>query len=190
MKQKDKKNKIKNIIVAVLLIALVVFYFNHISNKTSTNRRNSSEKAELQNLLEYNMALDYPNTPRDVVKLHNRYFKLLYGMKLTDEEIEGLNSKLREIYCDELLSVNSEAVMLQELKDNIKTMRDEGYEYKSYSLPEASQVQKFTKDGKEMAWMDVTVTIETNDEIAYRYVRYILINENNKWKIYGWGDPK
>lgn len=80
--------------------------------------------------------------------------------------------------------------MLQELKDNIKTMRDEGYEYKSYSLPEASQVQKFTKDGKEMAWMDVTVTIETNDEIVYRYVRYILINENNKWKIYGWGDPK
>ena len=77
-----------------------------------------------------------------------------------------------------------------ELKDNIKTMRDEGYEYKSYSLPEASQVQKFTKDGKEMAWMDVTITIETNDEIAYRYVRYILINENNKWKIYGWGDPK
>ena len=189
MKQKDKKNKIKNIIVAVLLIALVVFYFNHISNKTS-NRRNSSEKAELQNLLEYNMALDYPNTPRDVVKLHNRYFKLFYGMKLTDEEIEGLNYKLREIYCDELLSVNSEAVMLQELKDNIKTMRDEGYEYKSYSLPEASQVQKFTKDGKEMAWMDVTITIETNDEIAYRYVRYILINENNKWKIYGWGDPK
>lgn len=187
--KKKKKSYLKTIIVSIFLVGLVIFYFNSVSEKTSRNR-NSSEKAELKALLEYNMELDYPNTPRDVVKLHNRYLKMLYGMKLTDDEIEGLGEKVRGIYCDELLALNNEEVSIDSLKENIKTMRDEEYIYKSYSLPEASQIQEFTRDGKEMAWMDVTVTIQTEDDMAYRYVRYIVIKENDKWKIYGWGDPK
>lgn len=187
MKKKSKLSRIKNILVAIFLVGIVLFYFNYLSNKTA-ERRTDSEKKELAELLDYNMSLDYPNTPRDVVKLHNRYLKLMYGLKLSDKEIEGLGSKICQLYCEELLEINPESVMTDQLKSNIKQMSDDGYEYKSYLLPEASQINKYTRDGREMASMEVTITIGTDDGIAYRYVTYVLIKENEQWKIYGWGD--
>ena len=42
---------------------------------------------EIEQLSNYNMVDNYPKTPRDVVKLHNRYFKLFYGKPLTDDEL-------------------------------------------------------------------------------------------------------
>lgn len=187
MKQGKKRYNIKGIIIAILLVALVLYYFNYLSNQSS-KRKTESEKAELEQLMEYNMSLDYPNTPRDVVKLHNRYFKLFYGQSLSDDELVVLNEKVRTLYSTELLAINAEITNLNGLKQNIKDMNDRGYVYKSYTLPEASQVQKFTRDGKEMASLEVAMTIGTKDGIAYRDVRYILIKENDQWKIYGWGD--
>lgn len=187
MKQGKKRYNIKGIIIAILLVALVLYYFNYLSNQSS-KRKTESEKAELEQLMEYNMSLDYPNTPRDVVKLHNRYFKLFYGQSLSDDELVVLNEKVRTLYSTELLAINAEITNLNGLKQNIKDMNDQGYVYKSYTLPEASQVQKFTRDGKEMASLEVAMTIGTKDGIAYRDVRYILIKENDQWKIYGWGD--
>lgn len=187
MKQDKKRYNIKGIIIAVLLIALVLYYFNYLSNQSS-KRKTESEKAELEQLMEYNMSLDYPNTPRDVAKLHNRYFKLFYGQSLSDDELVVLNEKVRTLYSTELLAINAEITNLNGLKQNIKDMNEQGYVYKSYTLPEASQVQYFTRDGKEMASLEVAMTIGTKDGIGYRDVRYILIKENDQWKIYGWGD--
>lgn len=187
MKQDKKRYNIKGIIIAVLLIALVLYYFNYLSNQSS-KRKTESEKAELEQLMEYNMSLDYPNTPRDVAKLHNRYFKLFYGQSLSDDELVVLNEKVRTLYSTELLAINAEITNLNGLKQNIKDMNEQGYVYKSYTLPEASQVQYFTRDGKEMASLEVAMTIGTKDGIGYRDVKYILIKENDQWKIYGWGD--
>lgn len=187
MKQGKKRYNIKGIIIAVVLVALVLYYFNYLSNQSS-KRKTESEKAELEQLMEYNMSLDYPNTPRDVAKLHNRYFKLFYGQSLSDDELVVLNEKVRTLYSAELLAINEEITNLNGLKQNIKDMNEQGYVYKSYILPEASQVQYFTRDGREMASLEVAMTIGTKDGIAYRDVRYILIKENDQWKIYGWGD--
>ncbi len=187
MKQGKKRYNIKGIIIAILLGALVLYYFNYLSNQSS-KRKTESEKAELEQLMEYNMSLDYPNTPRDVAKLHNRYFKLFYGQSLSDDELLVLNEKVRMLYSTELLAINTETSNLNSLKQNIKDMNEKGYVYKSYTLPEASQVQYFTRDGKEMASLVVAETIGTDDGIGYRDVKYILIKENDQWKIYGWGD--
>ncbi len=189
MKQGKKRYNIKGIIIAILLGALVLYYFNYLSNQSS-KRKTESEKAELEQLMEYNMSLDYPNTPRDVAKLHNRYFKLFYSQSLSDDELSVLNEKVRTLYSTELLAINTETLNLNNLKQNIRDMNEKGYVYKSYTLPEASQVQYYTSDGREMASLEVAETIGTNDGIGYRDVKYILIKENDRWKIYGWGDAQ
>lgn len=189
MKQGKKRYNIKGIIIAVLLASLVLYYFNYLSNQSS-KRKTASQKEELEQLMEYNMSLDYPNTPRDVAKLHNRYLKLFYGQSLNDDDLVVLNEKVRTLYCTELLAMNTETSTLNGLKQNIEDMDKQGLVYKSYTLPEASQVQYFTRDGKEMASLEVTVTVGSDDGVGYRYVKYILIKENNQWKIYGWGDAQ
>ena len=121
-KSSHKSTTIKSVILAVFFVALILFYFNYLSNKSST-RQNTTQKEELQKLLEYDMTLDYPNTPRDVAKLHNRYFKLFYGQSLSDEVLEKLNEKVRNLYCSELLAINP--------KDESPTeSRYQGYERK------------------------------------------------------------
>ncbi|MGN0151997.1 MAG: DUF6715 family protein [Wujia sp.] len=186
---KRKGFSIKGIIIAIALVGLVLFYFNYLSNRSS-EQRTERAKTELEQLEGYNMTDEYPKTPRDVVKLHNRYMKVFYGQSLSDDELLALNEKACKLYCSELMAANTETTILNNLKKNIEDVKAEGYTYKSYALPEASQVQKFTRDGKEMATLEVTVTIETNDGMAYRYVQYILIMEDDQWKIYGWGDAQ
>lgn len=178
---------IKSIVIAVLCIALVLFYFNYLSNRSS-ERKTQKQIDELAALSSYDMVNDYPRTPRDVVKMHCRFFKVFYGQSLTDDDLYILNQQIRYIYAEELLNYNSEDAMLKSLKSNIEKTSKEKYKYKSYILPEASQVKTYTQNGKEMATMEVEVRVDTKDSGGYVYVQYVLVKENEQWKILAWGD--
>ena len=67
-------------------------------------------------------------------------------------------------------------------------MKEKSLKYKLCELPEASQVETFTKDGKEMASLEVQITLNSSDEMGYFYQQYIMVKENGLWKIYGWGE--
>lgn len=188
----DKKKNgsmLKFTIIAVLLAAMILIYFNHLSNKSS-EQRTEKETTEIDQLSNYNMVDDYPKTPRDVVKLHNRYLKLFYSKKLTDDELVILNQQTRYLYSGELLKFNDENTTLNDLKKNINKMKEEGYTYKLCELPEASQIKLYTRDGKEMATLEVTITVEMEDSMGYMYEQYVLVKENGQWKILAWGDSK
>lgn len=188
----DKKKNgsmLKFTIIAVLLAAMILIYFNHLSNKSS-EQRTEKETTEIDQLSNYNMVDDYPKTPRDVVKLHNRYLKLFYSKKLTDDELVILNQQTRYLYSSELLKFNDENTTLNDLKKNINKMKEEGYTYKLCELPEASQIKLYTRDGKEMATLEVTITVEMEDSMGYMYEQYVLVKENGQWKILAWGDSK
>lgn len=189
--EKEKKDKkvltIKYIIIAIFLVTVVLIYFNYIANKSSI-KRTKNEISEVEQLSEYNMVDDYPKTPRDVVKLHNRYFKLFYGKELSDDELVVLNRKIRYLYAEELIEYNSENTMIKDLKTNIDDMNEEGYSYLLCELPEPSQVKFYTQNGKEMASLEITITVSAKDSKGYLYHQYVLVKENEQWKILAWGD--
>ncbi|MBQ9609258.1 MAG: hypothetical protein IJV15_07445 [Lachnospiraceae bacterium] len=193
MKKKKNKNSnldnFKFVFVAILLVTVVLIYFNHVGN-LSSEKKKAANKTELEELVSYDMYGNYPKTPRDVVKLHCRYFKMLYGDKgITDDDLVLLNQQIRNLYASELLLINGENDNLVSLKRNIEKMKEDGYTYQVYELPEASQVKYYTKDGKDMAALEITLTINTSDGKAYMYVLYVLKKEDDKWKIYAWGAP-
>ncbi len=184
-KKKEYGSNTKTVLVAAFLVGLVLFFFNYVSNRVNGGR-SKNVKDEIQTLTDYDMNFDYPKTPRDVVKLHNRYLKLFYGKDLKDEELDALNKKVRQLYCSQLLLMNPETTALPNLKKDIEKMKELGYSYKVCELPEASQVLKFEKDGAEMAKLQVRITLSGSKEKGYLYVDYLLIKENDLWKIYGW----
>lgn len=188
-KKKETGGNAKSILVAIFLVGLLLFYFNHLSNNTA-NRRTAAQKSEIEQLSEYDYVREYPKTPRDVVKLHNRYLKLFYGQSLKDDELEVLNNNIRRLYCKDLLFMNPEESSLGSLKADIKNMKEEKISYKLCELPEGSQVTTYSKDGKEYANLEVQITLNTKDQRGYLYVEYVLIKENDQWKIYGWGQSK
>lgn len=182
----SKPSGLKTVILAIFFVVIFLVFFNHLSNRAGEER--SKELAsEIELLMEYDMYGNYPKTPRDVAKLHNRYFEVLYGEGLSDEELVVMNQKIRSLYSSELLLYNDENTNLQNLKDNIGTVNEAGYEYRSFELPEASQIQYYTQEGVEMATLEVKIVFAVKNGMEYMYVKYVMINENDQWKIHVWG---
>ena len=178
-------SNLKTIIVSIFMVAIVLFYFSYLSNR-SAKRRTENKKSELESLMEYDMNAEYPKTARDLAKLHCRYMKMIYTEKLSDEELDKLNRKMRMLYCSELLALNPESGSLDRMKKDIANTKEQKLEYKVYELPEASQVKKYVKDGKEMAQLEVRITMDTEEGKGYLYEEYVMIKEGDNWKIYGW----
>lgn len=190
MAKKSKSGiSIKSIVIAVLCIALILFYFNYLSNRSS-KQKTQRQLDELAALSEHDMLNEYPKTPRDVVKMHCRFFKVFYGQSLTDDDLYTLNKQIRYLYAEELLNYNSEDAMLTSLKNNIEKTSKEKYKYKSYILPEASQVKTYTQNGQEMATMEVQIMVDTKDASGYVFMQYVLVKENGQWKILAWGESR
>lgn len=187
--KKKSRSTIKTIILAVFFAGIFLVYFNSLGNKSSTPRTDK-QKTEIEQLCTYDMLGNYPKTPRDVVKLHSRYFKAFYGEKLSDDELYELNQQVRYLYSDDLITLNDETINLQSLKNSIARMEEQKYKYKSYELPEASQIKTYTQDGVYMATMEVKITIDMEDSIGYLYMQYVLVKENDKWKIQAWGESQ
>ena len=188
-KKKDSGSTAKMVLVAGFLALVILLYFNYISNKSSEVKK-QNEETEIEQLCNYNMIDDYPKTPRDVAKLHNRYFKMFYGKTLKDEELVTLNQQIRYLYSEELLSYNDENNNLIELKNNISEMKEKAYTYKLCELPEASQVEYYKQNGVEMATLEVRITLDMEDSMGYIYTQYVFVKENDKWKIQAWGESK
>lgn len=182
----SKLSGLKTVILAIFFIIIFLVFFNYLSNK-SGEKRTDATASEIEMLMEYDMYGNYPKTPRDVAKLHNRYFEIFYGESLTDEELMVLNQKIRNLYSSELLMYNEENSNLQKLKANIQAVDEAGYTYRSYELPEASQVQYYTQDGKEMATLEVKIVFNVSGGMEYMYVKYVMLKENDQWKIHVWG---
>lgn len=187
VRKKKKNSNVKSIIIAVFLVGLVLYYFNYLSNQAS-QKNNQKQLTELQELCEYNMIDDYPKTARDLVKLHCRYYKVFFGQDLDEDELTELNRKIRNLYSEELLVYNSETGMLVGLKSSIKKMKDEGYSYKNFELPEASQIVYYTVNGKERATLEVKQTVDMGDNKGYLNIQYVLQKEGEQWKILAWGE--
>jgi hypothetical protein len=188
----SKKNNsiIKTVTVVVFLAAIILIFFNIVSRRNASTKYKAN-KTELEELTSLDLETDYPNSARDVVKLHCRYSKLIYGNDLEDVDdatLSRISDKMRALYSEELLSYNPQENALQSMKDNIDKMSEEGYTYKAYTLPEDSQINYYTQNGVDMASMEVTITMGTKEKTGYYYRQYILVKENSRWKIYGWGE--
>ena len=116
-----KAKKPMSAIFTVISIAAVVFVLIYVNqSKQSENSKEASLKklSEVEELLEMDLDKDYPKTPRDLVKLNGDMTRLLYS-GVEDEEIKELALKIRELYDDELLAVNSEEQYLADLYSDI-----------------------------------------------------------------------
>ena len=86
--------------------------------------------------------------------------------------------------------INPENDVLVALKKSIEASKKAEYVYKSYQLPEASQIEYYTQDGVDMATLEVTITVQTEDSMGYLYEQYVLVDEGGQWKILAWDESK
>lgn len=183
---KKAKNRTAGTVTTMLVVALAIlsFYF-YWSYRTAPINETSNSMTEAQKLIEKDFVNNYPQTPREVVKVFGSILKALYD-DVQDEDAEPLALKIRELYDKEFLSDNPEEAYLQNLYSDIAAWKKKGRRITSYILVDDELEQQEEIDEVQYATVFISFTIQENRKFAETWKVILRQNENNRWKILGW----
>ncbi len=178
---------IKGIIVVVVLVLLVVGYFYYLSNR-EVKPANAEDVpvSAAQELLLRNFEINYPQTPKEVVKQYLDFTKVLHNEALSDEEIESVAIKLQDLFDDDLIANKSKEDYVTDLKSELVTFRNNNYSIVNMYTSSSTDVIYFDTDGYDCASLYGTFNIRTGDGTKILRDIFILrMDDNGHWKIYG-----
>ncbi len=181
-----KKSTVRVAIVFVVLIVIVVGFYAYLSGK-SRNTADDAKMTQTELVLSRDMQNDYPPTVKEVMKYYMDIQKCLYNEECTDEDVERLGLRARELYDGELLENNEETMNLMQLKSEVASFHSEEKKIISVSVASSVNVDTFTEDGYEFARIQCSYTVLENGQSNPTSAVYLLRrDENRRWKIYGW----
>lgn len=181
-----KKSTTRITIVILIGIIGIVAYYTYLTNR----RREQQEVvvlSEVQLTLSKDLQKDYPLTPREVIKYYNEILNCFYNEETTEEEIEDLGNKARELYDAELLEQNELGTYQIVLQSEIRKFKENNRRIIGFAPASSINVEEFTEDGYSFARIKCGYTI-TEDGAKYAADQIYLLrrDENKRWKIYGW----
>lgn len=189
-KPKKKKLNIKGIVVVIILAVLVLLYYYHLSNKQAPPSEDEYvQSTVVQEVLGRNLIVNYPPTPREVVRYYSEISKCFYNEEYTEEELEDLAKQAQGLYDDDLIANKSWEQYLEDLRIDIQTFEQLNYTIESYSLSSSIDIEnsKFKQDGYEWARVYCNYTLRQGTERIYSSEVFILRkDEDGHWKIFGW----
>ncbi len=181
-----KKTTTRTTIIIVILVVAVVGYYAYLANKSKTVRTDETMSA-VQSALGRDLEKDYPPTPKEVIKYYNEIFLSLYSEDCTDEEIEDLGLKARELYDTELLEANELGNYLMRLRDEVEAGRKNGRRIVNPNVAASTNVDFFEEDDHSFARLQCGYTIlESGQKYVTTQMYLLRKDENKRWKIYGW----
>lgn len=178
----------KGTILIIVLCCLVVSYYYHLSNKTNNNKHEEEIKVSAaSDLLLHNYDINYPPTPKEVLKEYLQITKVLHNDSLTDDEINQLAKHIQKLYDEEFLANKSEEDYLKDLKSEVATFRENDYSITNYYTTSSTDVIYDVVDGYQFAKMFATYSIRTTGKADTLQMTFILRKDDaGHWKIYGW----
>lgn len=177
--------KMKGVIIAIVLVALVGGYYFYVSNVERT--KEESTVSAVQDVLLRNLENDYPATPKELIKYYADITKCLYNESYTDEQLEQMADKMLELYDDELAENNPREQYIVDLKDDIKEFLDSNYSIVSYTTSSSTDVEEYTYEGRTCAKLYCTYSIKKGADYVSSKQIFVLRKETGTghWKILG-----
>ena len=174
----------------ILIVALVAFvaYYAYLANRKQEAKDEATLSA-VQETLSRNMNNNYPATPKEVIKYYNEILKCFYNEECTDEEIEELGQRARELYDAELLEANELGTYMLRLREEIADYKENNRRIINAVVAASTNVDYFMEDGFSFARiMCVYYIMEGDQSYPTNQVYLLRKDDENHWKIYGWED--
>ncbi|MGN0386690.1 MAG: DUF6715 family protein [Lachnospiraceae bacterium] len=186
-KNNNNGSAIKAAIIIIILIGLVVGYYYYLNNKTKQRVESQDKLTVTQELLTRNLTYNYPPTPKEVVRFYSEITKCFYNESYTNEELEQLAEKIRELYDEELLEKNDWNQYLVDLNREIQTYKEKNIRVINYSLSSSTDVDFYNVGEKEVARLYCTFVLQSGSTKQNVEEVFILRkDEDGHWKILGW----
>lgn len=181
-----KKSTVRITVAFVIIIVCVVGYFAYLSGR-ARDSENEARMTATQIVLSRDLEKDYPPTVKEVIKYYTDIQKCFYNEECTDEEVEQLGLKARELYDEDLLAINEVSNNLLQLKADIASFKADKKQIGSVAVASSVNVDTFTEDGYDFARIQCTYSVSENGKSNLVPTVYLLRrDENRRWKIYGW----
>lgn len=182
-----KKSTVGVTIVLILVIVGLVGFYAFLTGRAKTEAQ-ESVMTPVQQVLSRDLAKDYPATVKEVVKYYTELEKCFYNEECTEEELEQLGMKARELYDRDLLAINEVDNYLLQLKTDVKKFKDAKRRISSISVASSTNVDFFSQDGFDFAriYCGYVVKESTGQSVMEGRVYLLRRDEERHWKIYGW----
>lgn len=187
--KKVNRKYIRTIIAVVIMAALCIGYFFYISNKTpsidATDK--SINDKEIAALTTRDIVNNYPESPKEVIKLYARITKAYYKSELSDEQIEALGKQALLLYDDELKSKQTEEQFFAALKEEIESYKKLSRYVSDYKIEESEGVQYKTFEERKYASLRVNYMLREGGALDNSLTKYTLRQDSEgRWKILYW----
>lgn len=181
-----KKSTTRVTIVIIFLVAMMVGYYAYLSNRSHSQRSDAS-LTFVQNTLARDLQNDYPATVKEVMKYYNEVMRCFYYEDCTDEEIEELGVKVRDLYDEDLLEANETEAYMERLRNDISEFKAKKRTITSFSVASSTSVDYYTEDGFSFARIMCGYNmVEGGVSTQINTVYLLRRDDNRRWKIYGW----
>lgn len=183
------KKHIKTTIVIVVLAALGLGYYYYLANRTPTAdaTQMASINHELAALTTRDISSNYPQSPKELVKLYARITQAYYYSDTTDEQVKQLGQQARLLFDDELKGKQTEEEFLTALQEDVDSYRSAGRYINEYKIEGSNNTKYTTFDGKEYASINMVYYIRQKSALEYSYTRFIMRKDTQgNWKILYW----
>lgn len=186
-----QSNGVKIIIIGICIAAIVVGYYYYLSNRNVPQPEEVVPEDEVltvtQRTLLRNLDTNYPPTPREVIKYFSEITQCFYNEENTEEEIEKLGLKIRELYDSELAANQTQEEYLTALKADVEDFKQQGRTIASFTLSASVDVELFSENGYEWARLYCIYGVEQGGLLYNSNIVFVLRkDEQGHYKIFGW----
>ncbi len=184
-----KNNKKLTLILAMaIVVVIVVVMFFRLANSKNVNEGDVSLSKTQSVVLEHNLQVDYPQSPKAVVKYYAELSQCMYESGNSEKDISDLAVQSRKLLDDELVAQQSDEEYLAALKKTINTFAADKRRIVSFTVSASTDVNYYNSSGgDEMASLYCIYTLQKGSLNYSDNEEYILRKDGDgHWKILGW----
>lgn len=179
--------KIMVVAIVILFIAALLGLFIYLNNKPQSNEEEEIVISQVDNIVLRNLDLNYPPTPKEVLKYYSEITVCLYQENLTEEELVKLAQTARKLYDADLCASMTEEEYIESLREDVLEFNAMKLVVSGYTVSASTDVFYFQQDEYECAKLYATYRLRQGTEYIYSNEVFIMRkDEDGHWKILGW----
>ena len=184
--KKSNKTSSAILIIVIILIVAVAGGYCFLVNQPKEESPDK-ELTVVQEVLLKDISLNYPPTVKEVMKYYNEITKCLYNEDCSQEDLEALIQRQRDLYDMELLANNDWGTHVISLSAEVLAFKESGRKLTGSNVGASTDVVYFDKDGHSFARIPCKYTVMQGTDSTTTMHIFLLRKDNaNHWKIYGW----
>lgn len=189
---KSKQKTMGTVVLMLIIVFAVAIGFWRIMEdkreKAQEQEFIESSNKEVNQVLKKDFDVNYPSTPKEVMKNYSRIISCVYNYDdLSEQELTALTQQMRKLFDEELLASNPLDAHLEDLKADINEYQKVNRTISNYVIDKDSTiVEKKVKD-RVCASVNVSYLLHEGKGYTKTYEQFLLRKDNkNHWKILGW----